>query len=188
MNEQVLNDGVARKFLLGQLPAEEQGRIEELAFQDPDTFAFLQSAEDELVDDFLYDELSPDEKALFEKNFLPRPGRRQNVRIARALKKYLDEDDPVVDPVVPAKIVAQPRPTFFQWFRLGALSAPLIVAAIVITSGIGVLVAIKMQQGADDSHQAQIQPSPTPTPSSSTSASPVPSPTSSPAMPDNQNK
>lgn len=193
MNEQVLNDSLARRFLLGQLPPEEQGRIEELAFQDPDTFAFLQSAEDELVDEFLYDELSSDEKALFQKNFLAKPGRRENVKMARALKQYLDEDDPVVDPVpVPVKPVPPKPLPLFQWFRLGALTAPLVVAAIVIMSGVGVLVAIKMKQSGEGPQngpqQAQIQPSPTPSPISSPSASPVPSPSSSPVQHDNQNK
>ena len=110
MNEQVLNDGLARQFLLGQLPPEEQGRIEELAFQDPDTFAFLQAAEDDLVDEFLYNELSSDEKQLFRTHFLTRPGRRQNVRIARALKQYLEEDDvPAAEVVVAANTT---KPSF----------------------------------------------------------------------------
>lgn len=172
MNEQVLNDGVARQFLLGQLPPEEQGRIEELAFQDPDTFAFLQAAEDDLVDEFLYNELSSDEKQLFRTHFLTKPGRRQNVRIARALKQYLEEDDvPVVETVVAAD---RRKPSLFQWFRLGALTAPLVIAAILLTSSAVIWVAVKMSKG-DGPQQAVLHPSPTPTPSSSPVASPLPS-------------
>lgn len=173
MNEQVLSDGVARQFLLGQLPPEEQGRIEELAFQDPDTFAFLQAAEDDLVDEFLYNELSSDEKQLFTTNFLTKPGRRQNVRIARALKQYLQEEDaPVPEPVVVAASTSQP--SFVQWFRLGALTAPLVIAAILIATGAGIWIAIKMSKD-DGPQQAHLEPSPTPTPSSSPAASPQPS-------------
>lgn len=182
MNEQVLNDGLARRFLLGQLPPEEQGRIEELAFQDPDTFAFLQAAGDDLVDEFLYGELSPDEKVLFHKNFLTQPGRRQDVRIARALKQYLAEDAPVSEvAVVPHP---QPRPTFFEWFRLGALTAPILIAAMIIISGLGVLVAIRITR--NDEQQARVHPSPTPTPSSSPAASSAPS--VSPSPQETQNK
>ncbi len=179
MNEQVLNDGLARRFLLGQLPPEEQGRIEELAFLDPDTFAFLRAVEDDLVDEFLYDELSPDEKELFRKSFLTKPGRPQDVRIARALKQYLAEDEPVNEVVVARTIVSQPKPTFFQWFRLGALSAPLLIAAILIITGLGALVAIQISKNKDE-QQAHVQPSPVPTPSSSPAASPAPSASPSP--------
>lgn len=179
MNEQVLNDGLARRFLLGQLPPEEQGRIEELAFLDPDTFAFLRAAEDDLVDEFLYDELSPDEKELFHKNFLTKPGRRQDVRIARALKQYLAEDEPVSEVVVAQTIVPQPKPTFFEWFRIGALSAPLLIAAILIVTGLGALVAIQISKNKNDEH-ARVQPSPVPTPSISPASSPAPSASPSP--------
>ena len=188
MTEQVLNDDLARRFLLGQLSPEEQGRIEELAFKDPDTFAFLQAAEEDLVDEFLYDELSPAEKELFQKHFLTKPGRRQNLRIARALKQYLDDDVPVAAAVISKSTDPKPKGTFFQWFRLGALSAPLVIAAIVITSGVGLLVAIQIGRQDDDTpSQAHIQPSPVPTPSASPAASPVPS-ASSPTPQDNQNK
>lgn len=188
MKEQVLNDVLARRFLLGQLSPEEQGRIEELAFQDPATFAFLQAAEEDLVDEFLYDELSPVEKERFQNHFLTRPGSRQNLRIARALKQYFAEDDPVAAPVVSPVVIPKPKPTFFQWLRLGALTAPIVIAAIVITTGVGVLVAVRMRRPpVEDPRHAQIQPSPVPTPSASPSASPVPS-TASPSPPDNQNK
>lgn len=183
MKELVLNESLARRFLLGQLPLEEQGRIEELAFQDPETFAFLQSAEDDLVDEFLHDELSQDEKERFEKHFLTRPGRRQNLRIARALKQYFAEDDPVVVPATGPPIIPQPKPTFFQLF-LEAMKSPLVVTVIVIAVGAGLLVPIIRRRGDGPSH-VEIQPSPVATPS--TSASPIPSATPE-SQPDNQNK
>jgi hypothetical protein len=47
MKEQMLNEVVARRFLLGQLSPDEQGSIEELAFDDPKSFEVLQAAEDD---------------------------------------------------------------------------------------------------------------------------------------------
>ena len=66
------------------------------------------------------------------------------------------------------------KPSFFQWFRLGALTAPLVIAALLITTGVGIWVAIKMSK-RDGPQQAILHPSPTPTPSSSPAASPLPS-------------
>ena len=81
MKEPVIDEVVARKFLLGQLSPEEQGQIEELAFEDPDTFTFLESVEEDLVDEFLQEELSPLEKQRFNDHFLSFPGRRQELEI-----------------------------------------------------------------------------------------------------------
>src|SRR5690349_5837779 len=83
MKEQVLDDVLARRFLLGQLSPDEQGRIEEWAFEDPDTFTFLESVEDDLIDEFIHGDLSTAEERQFKSHFLCLPGSRNNVKISR---------------------------------------------------------------------------------------------------------
>jgi hypothetical protein len=90
MKEQMLDEIEARRFLLGQLSPEEQGRIEELAFVDPDTFTFLESAEDDLIDEFIQGDLSAAEEQQFKNYFLALPGRRSNLRISRLLQQHFD--------------------------------------------------------------------------------------------------
>src|SRR6185369_4599225 len=108
MNEQILDEVVARRFWLGQLSPEEQGRIEELAFDDPQSFAFLQAAEDDLIDEFVYNDLSSEERTLFEKHFLSKqPELRDDVEVARALRAYFEQEQ---EPVVVV-------PTLWQRFR-----------------------------------------------------------------------
>lgn len=111
MKEQVLDEVVARKFLLGQLPAEEQEHIEELAFEDVDTFAFLESMEDDLIDDFIQGELSNSEEQRFKEHFLSLPGRRSNLEISRVLQQHLDRTAPQ-----PAR-VEERKSSFFDWFK-----------------------------------------------------------------------
>lgn len=90
IKEPVIDELVARKFLLGQLSLEEQGQIEELAFEDPEAFAFLESVEEDLVDEFLQDELSPLERQRFNDHFLSFPGRRQNLKISEVLQEHFN--------------------------------------------------------------------------------------------------
>src|SRR5947199_6986740 len=49
----------------------------------------VQSMEDELVDEYVNSELSPDEHRLFEKNFLADPKSRNKLRLGRALDRHL---------------------------------------------------------------------------------------------------
>src|SRR5688572_432723 len=108
MKENVMNELVARRFLLGDLSVEERERIEELAFDDPETFSLIQSAQDDLIDDFVNDELSSEERERFQNYFLAQPGRRQDLRIGRALQQYLGREQSV--PHVANKVVvSQPR-------------------------------------------------------------------------------
>ena len=84
----MLDDVEARRFLLGQLPPAEQGRIEELAFENPQTFNFLESVEDDLIDEFIKGELSAIEEKQFNDHFLSLPDRRNNLRISRLLQQH----------------------------------------------------------------------------------------------------
>jgi len=125
MRELALDDVVARQFLLGQLSPEEQGRIQELAFEDRDTFEFLESVENDLIDEFIHGDLSADEKQRFQTHFLSLPGRRNNLKVSRILHEHFDK--PVH--VVPAD--QTPAFSFFGWFKL-----PHVWLRISVTAGV----------------------------------------------------
>jgi hypothetical protein len=177
MNEQILDEVVARRFWLGQLSPEEQGRIEELAFDDPQWFAFLQAAEDDLIDEFVYDDLSSEERTLFEKNFLEKQPKelREDVEVARAMRAYFEK--------VPAV-----QPTFWErfrkWFKVAPPLVPIMIKAILIIGaavvGLVTLIPRIMSPGFNPAYQVQQQqppalPSPTSAPIE-TPAQPSPSP------------
>jgi hypothetical protein len=187
MEQGAINDVLARRFLLGELSPEEQGQFEALAFSDPDTFAVIQSAKDELIDDFIYRELSPQETRAFQDHFLAQPGRRQDVRIARALKRYLDEREPSSN--VPHTPVNPPQKlSFLDWFRLRPVRQSLATATLVVAAASGLWLLIGALSRRDPSFNAQHQQTPLPTPVSSPTpavaqASPSPSIRENPIRP-----
>ena len=177
MKENVMNELIARRFLLGDMSVEERERIEELAFGDPETFSLLQSAQDDLIDDFVNDELSSEERERFQNYFLAQPGRRQDLSIGRALQQYLGREQSVI--TVAKVAVSQPMVSIFDWFRLHPATASLIVLLLAVV----LLVVILTRRTEDSPRQAQHQPTPAlPTPSGSPIDTPVqttpsPSPT-----------
>jgi len=178
MENSVINEMIARSFLLGQLSPEEQGQIEELAFDDPDTFTFIQAAQEDLIDDFVNDQLSLTEKESFQKYFLAQPGRRQDLRIGRALQRYLALTEQPVAAVGGDLIPARPQASIFAWIRLHPVTVPLVL--LILVAAVVRVVVIPMQRD-NNSSVAQIEPTPAvPTPSHSPSATPgpaTPSPT-----------
>jgi hypothetical protein len=182
MNEQILDEELAKRFLLGQLSPEEQGRIEELAFTDPQSFAFLEAAEDDLIDEFVYDDLSSEERDRFQNYFLAQPGRREHLRMARALRHNLEADEPAR------------RRSFWErlrhWFHLstGSLIPATVGAALVVVGGLALFLTIKGIFNPQ-SQLVEQHPSPVPTPTSTASQTPVqgsPSPAPSPKGNDNK--
>lgn len=81
-----------RKYLLGEIEAEDERRkIEERLMLDDDFFEELSMQEDELIQDYVDDHLSADERRRFEKHFFISEERRQKIEFARALRRYIDE-------------------------------------------------------------------------------------------------
>jgi CHAT domain-containing protein len=77
-----------REYLLGRLAAEDREEFEQRFFADEELFEKLQTAEDDLIDDFLSGNLSQDDVNLFQKNFLIGSKREQELRIGKAWRDY----------------------------------------------------------------------------------------------------
>jgi hypothetical protein len=103
--------------LLGELPSNEQEQVEELLLTREEFYEELLIIEDELVDDYLRDKLSEDEQKNFRQRFLSTPERYEKLRVARALKRYLEQR-------AATETVAELKPA--SWWRalLGYLSFP----------------------------------------------------------------
>jgi CHAT domain-containing protein len=80
-----------KRYLLQQLPVAEQQEIELRLLSDDGFSAELDIAEDELIDEYLADELSKDERVDFEQNFLTTPERHSKLISAQAFKRYIDK-------------------------------------------------------------------------------------------------
>src|SRR5262245_20740400 len=84
-----------RLWLLGLLPDPESRVLEERLITDAEFYEELLIVEDELIDEYIADRLSADERAAFESYFMNSPERQEQFRIANALRSYIsDPKDP----------------------------------------------------------------------------------------------
>jgi hypothetical protein len=75
------------RYLLGDVPEDEQIRIEERFFTDDEYFEQLLAFEDDLIDDYVNGELTDRERKQFEGYFLASPTRRQRVEFAKTFMR-----------------------------------------------------------------------------------------------------
>ena len=114
-----------RKYLLGQLTAEDREEIERRLLIDDELFEEVLIMEDDLVDEYLDSELSAAERQLFEQNFLADSESRQKLRLGRALDRHLSAK--------PLRVVSKSgaRDESRPWTAT-LFSAPLRIAACVV--------------------------------------------------------
>ncbi len=91
METKSLNGKLIVRYLLGDLPEEEQARLEDLAFSDREYLQNIQAVESDLIDEYVRGELSDSERRQFERRFLASFERQQKVEFARALAKIVPE-------------------------------------------------------------------------------------------------
>src|SRR5437867_6275105 len=125
--------GNIKKYLLGQLAGADLAEIERRVLTDDEFYEEVQIMEDELVDEYVNAELGPDERRLFEKNFLADPESRNKLRLGRALDRHLSSQP-----------LDRQQPTFFSFlsFRNPIVSYSL-AAAVLVVVGVVSWVAIK---------------------------------------------
>ncbi len=116
MRDFVLDELVGRKYLLGELSAEDQHRVEELAFLEPRSFELLQECENELIDDYISQDLTTNERRRFEKYFLSKPARRSDLRIAMALQTYISQNEAATSLIHNEPVRSDDRGRFSRWF------------------------------------------------------------------------
>lgn len=78
-----------KDYLLGKLPDEQLPEIEDRLMTNSEFFEELLILEDELIDQYLADKLSPSARDAFETHFMLTPERRQKLRFAGTFRKYV---------------------------------------------------------------------------------------------------
>ena len=108
METKLINEDLIVRYLLGDLPEEEQARLEDLAFSDREYMQIVMDAENDLIDEYAQGKLSGSERRQFESRFLASAERRRKVEFARALANVtsefapIEKDTPLVIPPEPA--------------------------------------------------------------------------------------
>jgi len=78
------------KFLLGQLAEDKRAGVEDRMFSDDRFYEQVLAIQEELADDYVLENLTPERRLHFEKNFLRSPRRRERVAFASAFTRALD--------------------------------------------------------------------------------------------------
>jgi anti-sigma factor RsiW len=90
MKQHSAQEDELRRYLLDDLTPGERLEVEERLFLDEEYLRMLRATEDELLDEYVYDEMTADERGKVETRFLP--GWREDLRLARALKRYASSE------------------------------------------------------------------------------------------------
>jgi hypothetical protein len=85
MRAERADEVLLQQYLLGNLPEQEQVRVEDRAFADPAYFGALEAAEADLIDAYVRRQLQEPDRRQFERLFLTSRQRRNKVEFARAL-------------------------------------------------------------------------------------------------------
>ena len=88
MKEESITDALLREFLLGTVADEEQERIENLFLTDPDMKERVFAIEQELVDDYLENSLTPEDKERFVSRYARTDEQRRTLRISKSIRDW----------------------------------------------------------------------------------------------------
>lgn len=152
-----------KRFLLGELSQGDQSEVEERLFSDPEYFKQFRAAEDDLIDEYLYEDLDAGERERFEKYFLTTPERRESLRVAGALRQYIFKNGTAA---VAERTDAAPAPRAEKRsildllrVRAPALRFSLAAAAVLIIA-VGVWLLVRTAPGNEPSPPLQANTAP----------------------------
>ena len=86
MKEESMTDALLREFLLGKATDEERERIENLYLTDSQTRERVLILEQDLIEDYLEDSLTPEDKARFLLRYAQTDEQRRKLRITKSIK------------------------------------------------------------------------------------------------------
>jgi hypothetical protein len=131
MNEQTLT-----RYLLGELPEDEQTKIEEQLFTDDAAFAQARALKAELTDNYVRGNLSASERRSYEQRFLTSPAGRNDAVFAKALTHLLATEESMPERAV----VSEPKPSWWEsitaFFRVPAFGVAMAALLLLVIGGV----------------------------------------------------
>ena len=111
MGEQSTDEVVLRRYLLADIDEKQRDALEERLLSDDDFAETLSLAQSSLIDDYVFNALSPTDRQLFEKNFILNDERKKDLLLSQAFDIY---SEPKTKPV---SDVAEPKDKRSWWTR-----------------------------------------------------------------------
>jgi hypothetical protein len=166
MSQQIEDENYIRRYLLGELSEEEQEQIERRLLSDEGYYQQVLVAEGELVYDFVCDDLPEQEKTSFRQHVLPVPERREDVKFARGLRKYVRENAPhgAATPTIHRDRTSwlEPLAAFFRRPVVGLSLAAVLLLAISLSVWMAIQNRRFLNQIAQLEAQKTLPPAPPP--------------------------
>lgn len=134
MKEQPVTDALLRQFLLGKVDDEERQRIESLFLTDPLSRERILAAEQDLIEDYLDDGLTPADRDKFLQHYGETPTQRRKLRIAKTVQDWVT-GGAALTPSAPATVSGWSR------WRARMRLKPVLVIPIAVTAMIAIVVA-----------------------------------------------
>ncbi len=122
---EIENEEIIRRFLLGQMSAEERFEFEKRFVADADLFEQITAVEDELIEKYVRGWMRPEESAEFETVFLVTKKRRDRIEFART---FIDQITGTDSSLTEAVEENAPKGDFFAAVRYW-FSSPRVVMA-----------------------------------------------------------
>ena len=126
-----------RSYLLGNVSPEVQRAVEERLLTEESFLEELNSAEEELIDDYVCTDLSVDDRERFERHFLSTAERQRKLRFALALTRYTSEKRVTNR----AAAVSPAGPTLAERLRAFWRGRPLMLRAAAGLAAVAILAA-----------------------------------------------
>ena len=152
MNDAPDNEKLFYRFLLGEASPDEQERIEIRLLEDAELQEVIQSAEFDLIDDYIRGDLTAEEVRSFKQTFLNSPSRRRKLEMARVLlssNAEIAEEPPSSEVVNLAQHSpgAHSKKTFAWRMAMRIAAGILLLAGAVVTGWRVVLPWWQVRQG-----------------------------------------
>ena len=144
MKEEGFTDALLREFLLGKVNEEERERIEGLFLTDSQARERILGAEQDLIEDYLEDSLTAEDKDLFLARFGHTSAQQRQLRINKSLKDWALREAASTH-AVSAKVSASSR--LRELFRLKpAFVIPIVVTAMIVIAVAAVWLSSRREQ------------------------------------------
>lgn len=153
MRSEPSDESLLIRYLLGNLTEEEQIRVEDRAFAEPDCMRTLEAVEADLVDAHVRGELAQNDRQAFEHRFLTSPQRRSKVEFARALARVTAEASPLTG------TTSEPRSTWQLLLELirGSNPALRFATALVALSCVAGISWLALENVSISSHVSALE-------------------------------
>src|SRR6478752_4605262 len=117
MNQKITQEEIIRKYLLGTLSEPELSEIEQELFFNEELSRAADLIEDEIIEQYLDQELDARERKAVKTHFLRPPARRQKLDFARLLRHRFESTASSNSSVAPEPSLPPPAGSFFAFVR-----------------------------------------------------------------------